>query len=81
MDAKLKIAGLLGAAVLAIPGAGLIGNAVAADTSSSPSTTTVQQEQAPPGDQQRPDREDCPEKEGGSGSADDSAPDTSGTAL
>jgi hypothetical protein len=74
MDAKLKLAGLLGAAVLAIPGAGLITNAVAADGTSS-TTTEQQAPQLEPtqgsGDQQRPDRDDCPEKDGqndGSGS-------------
>jgi hypothetical protein len=87
MDAKLKLAGLLGAAVLAIPGAGLITNAVAADGSSS-STTTEQEaplfepaqsdEQQP--DQPRPDRADCPEKDGdGSGSGGNGG--SSGTSL
>ena len=76
MNAKLKTAGLLGAAVMAIPGAGLITNAMAADGGSSSSTTTVQQEQP---DRQRPDREDCPEKDGrGGGSGSGSGSSSSG---
>jgi len=85
MNAKLKVAGLLGAGVLAIPGAGLIQSAVASDGTSSSTATEevvqpgfapVQEEQAP---QERPDGERrapggrlCPEKDGeggGSGSS------------
>ena len=69
MNAKVKLAALLGAAVLAVPGAAVVGNAVAADGSSSaaqaPALTPVQDSQ--PEQQERPDR-DCPEK-GGSGSS------------
>jgi hypothetical protein len=70
---RLKLAALLGAAVLAIPGAGIVSNAFAAEGGSgSPST----QQQAPADgeafpvqtqDENAPDGRDCPEENGGSG--------------
>lgn len=90
MNAKTKLAGVLGVAVMAIPGAGLIGNAVAADGGSSSSTTTQQAPGFAPTqstqEQQQPDRDRdgrlCPEKDGeGSGDSSGASSDSSGTAL
>jgi hypothetical protein len=74
---KLKIAAVLGAAALAVPGAGIVGNAIAAGGDSAPAP----QHQAPgPGiaapvqaqdedgrDRGGPDGRDCPEKDGSGG--------------
>ena len=93
---RVRLFAVLGVAVMALPGAGLIGNAVAADGGSSSSTTTQQAPDFAPTqstqEQQQPDRDRggklCPEKDGegsgsGSGSGDSSGSSTnpSGTAL
>ena len=87
MNAKLRLAGVLGAAALAVPGAALVSSAVAADGGGSSSSQTTQQ--APPEDpgfapiqesqpdrqpQDRPDR-DCPKDRDGSGSGGSSSGD------
>ena len=68
---KARLAAILGAAVLAIPGGALVSNALAADGASAdaPASTPIQQED------QGPDR-DCPEKDGsgGQGSGESTAP-------
>jgi hypothetical protein len=79
---RLKVAGIVAAAVLAVPGGMAISNAFAADggsPSSSPTAVPVQSEGSPQpyGDGAQPpadrggapgDRGDCPPGEGGSGS-------------
>jgi hypothetical protein len=83
MNAKLKLAGIIGAVALAVPSAGLIGSAVAASDDGSTATTqqdapetfipAQSQEQQP--DQPR-DRDGdgrlCPEEEGDGGGGGDS---------
>jgi hypothetical protein len=93
MNAKLKLAALAGAAVMVVPGAGLIQNAVAAGGATGSATTEQQAPELVPTQtqqQEQPDRprpEDCPEKDGqggggsGSGSSGDSGASGSGTAL
>ena len=74
---RLRLAAVLGAAALAVPGGAMIGNAFAADGSSSGSSTTQQQPAADPAatpvqdqDQDGPGRggRDCPKDQGGGGS-------------
>lgn len=78
---RMRLAAVLGTAVLAIPGGFAIGNAFAADGSgsSSPSTPSTQQQPAdsqalPARDEARdqdgggPDGRDCPKDQGGGGS-------------
>jgi hypothetical protein len=74
---RVKLAAVLGAAALAIPGGAMIGNAFAADGGSSGSSTTQQQQPAADGatvpvqaqdDDPGRDGRDCPKDEGGSGS-------------
>ena len=94
---RLRLAALLGAAALALPGGVLIGNAVAAGGDTSPSRSEQQfsdpgfapvQETQPEegsGDDRRPDGRDCP-KDGqgdgrGSGSGGSGGSGSSGTAL
>jgi hypothetical protein len=72
---RLKLAAVLGAAALALPGGALIGNAFASDGGSS---TTAPSQQAPadpgfvqegqqPDDERRPDGRDCPKDRQGNG--------------
>jgi len=89
MDAdKRRLAAVLGAAALALPGGALVGNAIAADGGTGSGTSTTQEVPADPGlaptqdeaqpDQPRGDDPDCPKRDGegaggsGSGSSDDS---------
>ena len=83
---RLKVAALLGAAVLAVPGAGIVSNAFAADGGSGSSST---QQQAPASgdatpvqtqDDGTPDRRDCPEEDG-SGSGNSESGSSADTAL
>jgi len=86
---RLKLAALLGAAVLAIPGAGIVSNAFAAEGGSG-SSSTEQQQQAPADgeafpvqtqDENAPDGRDCPEENGGSGSGSGAGNGESGTSA
>ena len=67
---KARLAAVLGAAALAIPGGMLVGNAFAAGGESGATTAPIQQIQDPyaPAQDERPDGRDCPEEEGGGGS-------------
>lgn len=69
MNARLKLAGLLSAAALAVPGAAAV-SAVASDGGSSETVTTQRQPGLSPVQEGQPGRpgDDCPDKQGGNGS-------------
>ncbi len=88
---RLKMAAVLGAAALALPGGALIGNAFASDGGSSttapsssrqaPADPGFVQEEQQPDNERRPDGRDCPKDRQGNGKGGEAGGSGSSTAL
>ena len=82
---RLKVAGIAAAALLAVPGGMAISSAVASDggagtasPTASPNAPVQAQDPAPPQDGERPDRGDCPGKDGNQRGGGESGTSTTG---
>ena len=84
---RTRMAVVLGAAALALPGGALIGNAVASD--GAPGSSTAIEQQAPgtgfapvqesQPDRERPDVRDCPKEDGNGGGSGSATPESQTT--
>ena len=82
---RLKVAGIAAAALLAVPGGMAVSNAVASDGGAGTAAPTAgpyepvqAQDPAPPQNGERPDRGDCPGKDGSERGGGESGTSTTG---